>query len=151
MLVQTLNLLTECDLATATQSSLQEAAAMIREAADICGTLPPDDELKWWVGLNLGRLKAAQGQYRQALDELDQIIAASPDRELSTKLRSLALLNLSLLYKEQLKLDEALKLCTQAIDLRQTELPADHPEMLRYYLALGELQIVRHDPAALEE
>lgn len=147
VLVQTLDLLAETDLATSTRDSLQDAAGALAEAAELCDALPPADSLRGWVRLNLGRLKAAQGSYQQALDDLGQIVADRPGRSVSPRLRSLALLQLGLLYKEQLEFDEALKFCRQAMEARQADLPADHPERLAYLLALGELYAARNDAA----
>ena len=142
VLAQTLSMLAECDLAIASRESLSEAADVLAQASEATNGLPADDDLRLSVRLNLGRLKAAQAQYRQALAELDQIASA---QQASPRLRSLALLYLGLLYKEQLKLDQSLELCRRALEMRRTELAADDPELLRYYLALSELYIARHD------
>ena len=146
MLAQTLNLLGETALGSATTADAHEN---LKNAAKILAEHCPDDELSWRVRLNLARLDAASGRYRQAMDSLKFIIGAASGP--SSAVQSLARLQLALLYKQQLQLDEAMRLCSESLQLRQAELGDRHIDLLPHYLALGEVQIAMRDPELLAE
>jgi tetratricopeptide (TPR) repeat protein len=111
----------------------------------------PDSELRWWVGLNLGRLAASAGEYQLALNRFREVCAAAAAKPLSREFHCAALLNLGLLHKDLLQFEDASQCCRQALSLRQQDLGPNHADLLPYYHALGGIHIARRDADALSE
>lgn len=149
MLARTLNLLGETALAS-DSNPLAKAGDYFGQAAKICDAHLSDDELRWWVRLNQGRLATMAGHFQQAFDTFGEIPEMGPASPVSRKLYSSLLLHRGLLHKESLQFDEASRYCQQALEMRRADLGEDDVELLPYYLALGGLHIARHDAESLQ-
>lgn len=147
MLVTALNLLGECELELGTGEA---ALACFREAQQLCEQHLPADPMRYGIRVNLARAETRVGHYRQALRLLNDLAAVN-DPTFSSKLRSLTLLNLGLLYKEMLRFDSALQYCQQALELRTDDATFLPAERLQYQLALAGLYLAKRDPDHLEE
>ena len=134
------NLLSEVELA---DGLVAKARTRLDEAENSYHrTLFPEEPLRLAIRLNRGRLAAVSGNWFQAGRCFDEVIAfgkhqSPPDDEL----RCLAMLNKGILYKSLGRFDWAEHWCEQALDSRRAQVPADHPDLLPYYVALATVQV----------
>ncbi len=134
------NLLSEVER---TDGSVSKARARLDEAENSYHRAAfPEEALRLAIRLNRGRLAAADGNCFQAGRCFDEVIEFGknqppPDDEL----RCLAMLNKGILYKSLARFDWAETWCKRALESRRSQLPADHPDLLPYYVALTTVQI----------
>ncbi len=124
-----------------------EALELAEGAIKVYEPLLPKGDLRLGeVYTTAGSVLAAQGRYAPARDRHLQAIAIfEQQREVASEPLSMALLNVAMTYKSQLRLDSAAEYCQRALQERESHHQGPPSVLLPYYVALADLDIARQD------